>query len=285
MKRGLLVLSFFLPAGLLTACSGSSDGGGAWTQSATAPLNDTGIVLCGDYAYPEATHDNDVSCAAVGATQTVAGVEISNGLDPVPAGQDAVYGRDTYRVFDFTKLDANGEALADQNEDWNDGGNELSGTKWSCVRDNVTGLVWEVKTINGLRDRDYTYTWHDSNTATNGGNAGFADTGMGGSNNCWNTQRCDTKKYVEDVNGAYLCGSNAWRLPSRDELKTLRHLGIDAPAIEQDYFPHTPAANFWTATPRADGATYAWAVDFNNGGEIQLLKAQAYAVRLVRDAN
>jgi hypothetical protein len=31
------------------------------------------------------------------------------------------------------------------------------------VRDNVTGLVWEVKTADGgLRDQKWSYTWYDS---------------------------------------------------------------------------------------------------------------------------
>jgi hypothetical protein len=44
------------------------------------------------------------------------------------------------------------------------------------VKDNVTGLIWEMKTSKDAvknytdpHDADNTYTWYDSNPATNGG--------------------------------------------------------------------------------------------------------------------
>lgn len=66
------------------------------TFVAVGGINDTGITLCGDYAVPEPvpptppTHNNDVDCAVAGATQTAAGADADG--DPVPAGQDALYG-------------------------------------------------------------------------------------------------------------------------------------------------------------------------------------------------
>ena len=57
------------------------------------------------------------------------------------------------------------------------------------VRDNVTGLFWEVKTDDGsIHDKDNTYTWYDSNPATNGGNAGTAGEGT------------DTEDFIEALN-------------------------------------------------------------------------------------
>ena len=53
----------------------------------------------------------------------------------------------------YTKLDAQGNDLDD------------SAASWTMVRDNVTGLIWEVKTDDGsVHDKDNTYTWYDSNT-------------------------------------------------------------------------------------------------------------------------
>jgi len=47
----------------------------------------------------------------------------------------------------YTKLDASGNDLPD------------SATSWVMVRDNVTQLIWEVKTDDGsIHDRDNTYT-------------------------------------------------------------------------------------------------------------------------------
>jgi len=56
----------------------------------------------------------------------------------------------------YTKLDAQGNDLPD------------SATKWVMVRDNVTGLIWEVKqagdgtkNYSNLHDADNTYTWQN----------------------------------------------------------------------------------------------------------------------------
>ena len=79
-------------------------------------------------------------------------------------GQDASY---TINPMSYTKLDASGNALPD------------SATSWTMVKDNVTGLIWEmkinkdgVKNYNDPHDADNTYTWYDSNPATNGGDPG-----------------------------------------------------------------------------------------------------------------
>jgi hypothetical protein len=86
------------------------------------------------------------------------------------------------------------------------------------VQDNVTGLIWEVKTNDsGLRDKDWTYSWYNSTGINDGGYAGYADY----ADNCYSTTRCDTEKYVADVNAATLCGNNDWRLPNSEELNTI----------------------------------------------------------------
>lgn len=294
MKR--LMLSVVIsPVIFLSACWWDDGEGTRYGLGLSKPLNDTGITFCADYAFPDATH-NAVNCAVMGATQTVEGVETANGLDPVPAGQDAVFGRDVtdnshadgYKGFSFTRLGSSGAELAIQNGTYSDLGLEGIGTKWSCVRDEVTGLVWEVKTndiIPGLRDKDWTYTWYNSNSAKNGGNAGTQDTGsgMGSADNCYLSSRCDTEKYIADINSAYLCGANNWRLPSHDELKTLRHFGTSSPAIEGDYFPNTQSGYFWSASTRAADVAYVWRTDFDTGAESVGAKTSVNYVRLVRD--
>ena len=58
-------------------------------------------------------------------------------------GEDSDYSINTPS---YTKLDASGNDLAD------------SVTSWAMVRDNVTGLIWEVKTDDGtIHDKDNTY--------------------------------------------------------------------------------------------------------------------------------
>jgi hypothetical protein len=272
-------------------------------------LNDTGIVLCGDYAYSpgSGTHNNDVDCQAVGSTQTVAGVETANGFDPVPAGQDAVYGRDAnpatndnsdgWKGFSFTKLGADGSPLVIQNATWSDAGNETAGTKWSCVLDNVTQLVWEVKTNDsGLRDKDWVYTWYNSTGVNDGGDHGVGDLGVGvttgyetiagaqvGSDNCFNQSRCDTEKYIEDVNAAQLCGFGDWRLPLVEELKSVRKMNDGSEIPDVIFFPNTNDYYYWTDSPSTYGAIYSWALGIGLGTTDSAYKAIPYTVRLVRD--
>lgn len=61
-----------------------------------SPLSDTGITACGNYAYNPpgtgANHSNSLVCADVGATATTSGTDTNS--NPVPAGQDAHFGRD-----------------------------------------------------------------------------------------------------------------------------------------------------------------------------------------------
>lgn len=221
-------------------------------------LNDTGIVTCGDHAEISADWDyqnNGLDCAALGVSQTTDGVDTDG--DIVPAGQDALYGRDVthndnsdgHAGFSYTQLDSNGDPLATKSTDY-------ATTPWSCVKDNVTGLLWEVKTLSGLQTFQYVYTWYNSTSVNNGGNRGIGDTGVGtttsnyeGSDNCENTDRCDTEKYVADVNAANLCGANDWRLPNKAELASLVNSGATSSAIDEAYFPNTFSAWYWSSSP------------------------------------
>lgn len=212
---------------------------------ATHPLNDTGITTWGDYA-------------------------TGNALSSSPAGypgQDADFGRDAkaragtlIKVgggsagFDFTKLDSNGNALA------------ANVATWSCVRDNVTGLIWEVKTDDGgLRDKDHTYSWYNPDPATNGGSAGAQDsTYFGG--NCYGGISCNTAGYMASVNAVGLCGASDWRLPTVEELLSIVDNSNSFPAIDVNYFPNTISSGFWSSSPLAGRSDYAWVIGFDAGG-------------------
>jgi hypothetical protein len=69
---------------------------------------------------------------------------------PCPSPGQAFYGQDaSYSINtpSYTKLDGSGVALAD------------SATSWVMVRDNVTGLIWENKTVDGtIHDMNKTFT-------------------------------------------------------------------------------------------------------------------------------
>ncbi|MFA9461037.1 DUF1566 domain-containing protein [Thiohalorhabdus sp. Cl-TMA] len=242
-------------------------------------LNDTGITACGDYAYGNTgNHDNHVDCDDTAeATQTESGTDAEG--DPVPAGQDAVYGRDAAERngtltkegggsagFDFTKIGSNGNAL------------DANATDWTCVRDNVTGLMWEGKTDDGgLRDKDHTYTWYSPDGDTNGGSAGTQDGGT-----CAGGIDCDTESYVAEVNNAALCGHSDWRMPTPAELASIVDNSTIGPAVDTGYFPHTAASNYWSASPYAGNSSYAWDVYFFSGLVGNNFKGDANGVRLVR---
>ena len=218
----------------------------------TGRLNDTGITTCSNAT------QNGLTCPVTGFP-----------------GQDAEYGRDQthnddsdgHAGFSFTKLDADGNPLP------------ASAAAWSCVRDNVTGLIWEVKTDDsGLRDKDWTYSWYNPDAATNGGSPGTPD----GGNNCFNTARCDTQSYVADVNAQGLCGAHDWRLPDPRELLSIVSNDRVNPSIDTTYFPNTVASWFWSASPYASPPYYAWHVDFYYGYVYYGFKSVAEYVRLVR---
>lgn len=164
------------------------------TIAQTKPLNDTGITFCGG-----AANGNNNPCLAADPTR-----------------QDKHYGRDATAIagslsktgssagtngFDFTKIANNGADLLPAAT------LGVGLTDWACTKDNVTGLLWEVKVNNTahLRHMSWSYTWFD--TASPDGNVGTASGGV-----CKTVGRCDTQKFVADVNSVGLCGFNDWRL-------------------------------------------------------------------------
>ncbi len=148
--------------------------------------------------------------------------------------------------FDFTKIDADGQPLP------------KDAARWSCVRDNVTGLLWEVKSDDGgLHDKDWTYSWYNSSGVNDGGFAGYSAGGF-----CGGTVAagCDTEKFTAAVNATKLCGVKGWRLPSRQELLSIADNSQSKPAIDTKYFPNTTFSGFWSSSPFTDGSYGTWGV-------------------------
>lgn len=262
------------------------------TAAGPLPLNDTGIDVCHDNNYPRYPAD----CVLVA---------VDGGSAP---RQDARFGRDAQakagtlakiggggKGFDFTKI-AGG----------------------ACVRDNVTGLVWESK-VNDVRSLHYmgwTYTWYDSahnyygNPGTPGGgvcglNNNVCDSrcltqdGLGCDGVCTIGFHCDTEKFVADVNAEGLCGYRDWRVPTVRELQSIVDYGRLPPAIDPDFFPNTNSSNFpntgstfefigyWTSSPSPADPNYAVSLAFGLDSSLYVhidsrYRSNRYFVRLVR---
>jgi hypothetical protein len=175
----------------------------------------------------------------------------------------------------FTKIDGSGKNLP------------ADAKNWSCVRDNMTGLTWEVKTADmGLHSKWHTYTWFNPDDKQNGGVEGRE--GESDDVTCGNPAAvkdgCDTVKYVAAVNAAGWCGHKDWRLPTVDELASIVDYNSFLPAVSKSYFNEiVMPAGFWTSSPSAAGPSYAWIVIFDDGYLGTCVKSWNYYLRLVRE--
>ncbi|MFT6311583.1 MAG: hypothetical protein ACJAQS_001959 [Porticoccus sp.] len=208
--------------------------------TALEALNDTGMVQGG------------ISPSGLGASCIGDVIEAQD----CNHGRDDIYNddRDGNAGFSFTKLDPYGSALPSD------------AVAWDCVQDNVTGLAWEVKTIDGgLHDGGDLYTWYDSNNLTNGGSSGYEDEEGDVCNNYDMTNTvtfCNTEAFVARVNDRGLCGRDDWRVPSLKEIATI----IDrSKSIDARFFPNITFGRYWSSTPTVFNDKYAWAVTLTSG--------------------
>ncbi|WP_125716755.1 DUF1566 domain-containing protein [Pseudoalteromonas rubra] len=219
--------------------------------------------------------------------------EISCGNSDFP-GQDAELGRDAVvqflpksgegnQAFDFTKFSEEFEPLT------------AGATDFSCVLDNVTGLIWEVKEVTAgtlpntsTRNAQNHYTWY----LTGGANVdpGAANT------TCPQNNHCGVQALIDTVNAASFCGGNNWRLPTYMELANLLdHNSSGGYLLDPNYFPNVPAEAllghqyYWTTQTSVDGTdgkdanlVRALVIDMKTGNDVTRNKSQTAYVRLVR---
>lgn len=110
----------------------------------------------------------------------------------------------------------------------------FSGT--DCVKDNVTGLVWQ-RASNPLISLP--------------GDA----------------QNQEAEDYRTAANTSILCGFSNWRLPSPAELQSLLNYGFSNAqfAIDMNWFAQPRSAWYLTGTPYLSGRSNVWTVDFVKG--------------------
>lgn len=158
-------------------------------------------------------------------------------------GEDSDY---NINPLSYTKLDAEGNDL------------DPDAADWVMVRDDVTGLIWEVKTIgdeNDIHFNDNRYSWHDIQ-----------------------------EEFINQLKADDFGGYNDWRLPTVKELYTLLKNGnVDQnPEIDTDYFPNSKATIYWSSTSYVNIMNRAWRVDFYTGKSQTYDKSSTYFVRAVR---
>ena len=157
-------------------------------------------------------------------------------------GQDGSY---IINPFSFTKLSTGARELND-NANWTKG--------LRMVRDNNTGLIWESKSPNS-GDVNYisnSYTWEDA------------------------------KVYISELNKKGFGGFRDWRLPNREELRTIVNYNGQIPAIDAKFFPDCTSSFYWSKDSNNKEPIFGWGVYFAYGCTICYLKIFYYPVRAVR---
>lgn len=227
----------------------------------TACYNQSLAIPCNDSNYPRQDGDNGRD-------------SVAQFLDKVGTGEAG---------FDYTKLGDNGDEIADDSTDY------------ACIRDNFTGLIWEIKTEStdnvpntSLRDNKNTYSWMYPDGSTGGENGVAADP----LTICPSVADCGLETYVVEVNTNVFCGGSNWRVPTVTELQSIVNYskGATTGAVDTAIFQDLPSAAllghqfFWTSETSADGGgkQSSWVINFADGNDNTLPKTQNAYVRLVR---
>ena len=159
-------------------------------------------------------------------------------------GEDSDY---SINPHSYTKLGQNGVVLPDT---------ATQAEGWIMTKDNVTGLIWELKTDDGsIHDKDDGYRLQNAQDV-----------------------------FIAQLNSNSFGGYSDWRMPTVKELSWLVNSDIPYPGLTIDtaWFPHTVSSNYWSSTTYADYTYFAWRVYFYYGYVNYLNKSYSYYVRAVR---
>jgi len=169
------------------------------------PFSDTGQKLCYD-------NTDSISCPDPGQDFY---------------GQDAQYQPRLPRS--YTKLGVDGVELPEDEPHVDAGGD------WIMTRDNVTGLVWEVKTSDNRGDE---YSWDNARNI-----------------------------FIRHLNETRFGGYDDWRLPTVKELSSLVNRQRSRPSIDTTFFPNTQYL-YTYLTDTLDITTHdaRWTQGFSSGG-------------------
>ncbi|MCP4353819.1 MAG: DUF1566 domain-containing protein, partial [Desulfobacterales bacterium] len=151
-------------------------------------------------------------------------------------GQDANYINPPQS---YTKIDTQGNDLDD------------SADEWAMVRDNISGLIWEVKVGNG-HDRNQTY------------------------------DRSGAYGFIDSLNSTNFGGFSDWRLPDLKEVTSIVNRDNYGPSVNQIFFPNTRSGLYRSQNVNWSLSENVWCVDFTDGMVIYKNKYDSFYVRAVR---
>ena len=134
----------------------------------------------------------------------------------------------------YTKLGYDGIELPDNARHVDDEG------PWIMTRDNVTGLIWQIKTENTMHD---TYSWTNARDV-----------------------------FIAELNREMFGGYSDWSLPTVKELSSIVDSGVlseqTSPKINSFWFPnttHISTVPYWTSDPYIRLSNRYWMLDFSSG--------------------
>lgn len=202
-------------------------------------LNDTGVL----FATNDLVSNLDICRSNADGSNTLSIQDCSLGRDvDQMLGSLQKEGQGPVSM-DYTKLGSDGHAIVMQEQFWEDSGSEELGTSWSCVRDNVTGLIWERKTTSGLRAESNLYFPFEASDYTSIGEEVPAEINQENCSGALSTGseiQCTARSYVNKINAIKLCGLSNWRLPMPVEISDLTLYTTKTsevtPVISSDYF-------------------------------------------------